>query len=162
MLQVTYEVEWISWRRGGGRKPENSADALNGSPLSRLCTTKRNHQDGRLGVRVALILLIILHIFSGASLTSAAKKPFPNSFLKNALGTQDFSNEKDVGTSGGPAPQRSRELNLWSTAAQFYDDSTNGFITQLSAWWFDFPHGQQDYWKFIAPSIYLICRLAVL
>ena len=48
-----------------------------------------------------------VHIFSGASLTSAAKKPFPNSFLKNALGTQDFSNEKDVGTSAGPvAPQR--------------------------------------------------------
>ena len=36
--------------------------------------------------------------FTGASLTSAAKKPFPDSFLKNALGKQDFSKGKDTKT----------------------------------------------------------------
>ena len=38
--------------------------------------------------------------FTGASLKSAAKKPFPDSFLKNALGKQDFSKGKDTKTSG--------------------------------------------------------------
>ena len=46
------------------------------------------------------------YYFTGASLIPAEKKPFPNSFLKNAIGMQDFSNDKDVGTSFGPAPQR--------------------------------------------------------
>lgn len=47
------------------------------------------------------IITIIIRIkkkahFTGASISSAAKKPFPNSFLKNALGKQDFSREKDT------------------------------------------------------------------